>query len=43
MIGIKDKIVEEMKIHSVITFKTAERRYSLDDYLLIDRVFTKRH
>jgi hypothetical protein len=41
MMGIKDKIVEEMKIHGIITYKTAERRYSLDDYLMIDRVFTK--
>jgi hypothetical protein len=39
--GIKDKIVEEMRLHGIITQKPTERRYSLDDYFLIDRVFSK--
>ena len=41
MHGIRDKLVEEMRTAQMIAQKTLERRYSLDDYFLIDRVFSK--
>jgi hypothetical protein len=41
MSGIKDKLVEEIRQSFLITQKPIERRYSLDDYFLIDRVFSK--
>jgi len=37
--GIRDKLVEE--IRELIMQKPLERRYSLDDYFLVDRVFSK--
>lgn len=39
--GIRDKLVEEIRQSQLITQKPLERRYSLDDYFLIDRVFSK--
>ena len=39
--GIRDKLVEEMRNSNMIGQKTPERRYSMDDYFLIDRVFSK--
>ena len=39
--GIRDKLVEEIRASGLIGQKAPERRHSMDDYFLIDRVFSK--
>ena len=41
MHGIRDKLVDEIRTGGLIVQKPIERRYSLDDYFLIDRVISK--
>lgn len=41
MQGIKDKLVEQMLQAGLVMQRPPERRYSMDDYFLIDRVFSK--
>lgn len=41
MHGIRDKLIEEMQKLQMIVHKALQRRYSYDDYFLIDKAFSK--
>eukprot|EP00347_Sterkiella_histriomuscorum_P010269 403376945 len=41
MFGIRDRLIEEMKQLQMIRQKVYTRRYSLDDYFLIDKTFSR--
>jgi hypothetical protein len=41
MHGIRDRLIDELKSLQMITQKRLQRRYSYDDYFLIDKAFSK--
>ena len=41
MHGIRDRLIDEMKNLQMIKQKPSTRRYSFDDYFLIDKTFSK--
>lgn len=43
MQGIRDRLIDEMKHLQMITQKKITRRYSYDDYWLIDKAFSKNY
>ncbi len=43
MHGIRDRLVDELKQMQMITQKKLQRRYSYDDYFLIDKAFSKNY
>ena len=43
MHGIRDRLVDEVKSMQMITQKKLQRRYSYDDYFLIDKAFSKNY
>lgn len=41
MHGIRDRLIDEMKQLQMIRQKPSTRRYSFDDYFLIDKTFSR--
>ena len=41
MLGIRDKLIDEMKQLQMIKLKQITRRYSLDDFFMIDKTFAR--